>query len=99
MLLGAVLIAASLTNIVEDGLHVEPAFVVFVAELALLLLGCLVLGLLILAREPGSRRLWAAVPVMTVGGILFYVELGGPILAVTWAGAAALCRRPLPRDV
>jgi hypothetical protein len=88
---GVVLSAASLTNIVEDGLKVEPAFLVFVAELAFLLLGCLVLAFLILVGEQGSGRLWAALPLATVVGILLYVEVGGPLLAVTWAGAALVC--------
>jgi hypothetical protein len=88
---GVVLSAASLTNIVEDGLGVEPGFLVFVAELAFLLLGCLVLAVLILIGEHGSGRLWAAVPLATVLGILLYVEVGGPLLAVTWAGAALVC--------
>jgi hypothetical protein len=89
--LGVVLTAASLTNIVEDGFRVEPAFLVFVAELVFLLLGCLVLALLILVGEHGSGRLWAAVPIATILGILLFVELGGPLLAVTWAGACVLC--------
>ena len=88
--LGVVLAAASLTNIVEDGFGVEPAFLVFVGELLLLLLGCLVLALLVLVGEHGASRVWRRCPIATVVGILLYIELGGPLLAVTWAGAA-LC--------
>ena len=96
VVLGVILTAASLTNIVEDGFHVGPVFLVFVAELVFLLVGCLALALFILAGERGSVRLWAAVPIATVGGILLYVELGGPVLAIAWIGAAVLCglRRP-----
>jgi hypothetical protein len=85
--------AASLTNVVEDGFGVEAAFFAFVAEMLLLHLGFLTFGFLILFRESGLGRLWAAVPPGTVVGILLYVELGGPLLAVTWLGAALGCAR------
>jgi hypothetical protein len=90
-LVAVVSVAASLTNIVEDGLGVEAAFLAFVAELLLFHLSCLGMGFLILLRESGLDRLWAAVPVGTVAGIVLYVELGGPLLAVTWLSAAMGC--------
>jgi hypothetical protein len=81
-------VAASVTNLVEDGLGLDQAFLVFVAELLLIQLGCVALAVTILVRERGFGRLWAAVPLATVVAILLYVELGGPLLATTWLAAA-----------
>lgn len=84
-------LAASLTNLVEDGWGLDQAFFAFVVKLLVLLLGCVVLAVTILARERGLGRVWAAVPLATVVGILLYVELGGPLLAATWLTAALAC--------
>ncbi len=63
-------LAASLTNLVEDGWGLDQAFFAFVVELLVLLLGCVVLAVTILARERGFGRVWAAVPLATVVGIM-----------------------------
>ena len=91
--LAIVFAAASVTNLVEDGLRVEAAFLIFVVELLSIHLGCGVLAFLILTREHRSGRLWAVVPIGTIIGILLFVEAGGPLLAVTWVGAALYALR------
>ena len=94
--LAVVSVAASITNLIEDGLRVEAMFFAFVAELLAFQIGFAVLAVLIATRGKGASRLWAFVPIATAAAILLYVDLGGPLMAVTWFVAALAClvRRP-----
>ena len=96
--LAFVAVAASITNIVEDGLHVDAMFFLFVAELLAFQIGFAVLAVLIVTGGKGASRLWAVVPVATAAAILLYVDLGGPLMAVTWLVAALACLQG-PRGV
>jgi hypothetical protein len=72
-------------------------FFVLLFSAVLLAMG---LGMLAISGQVASRPATrTAVPTTTVGGILFYVELGGPVLAITWAGAAVLCGPAEERDL
>jgi hypothetical protein len=55
------------------------------------LFSALVLAIGVGVLERGARRLWAAVPPATVLSVVMYVEIGGPLLLVTWACAATAC--------
>jgi hypothetical protein len=89
--LALVAVAASLTNLVEDGLRVEAMFFAFVAELLALQIGFAVLAVLIVVRGKGAERLWAVAPIATAAAILLYIDIGGPLMAVTWLVAALAC--------
>lgn len=81
------LFAASAVNVVEDGFHVEAAFIGFVATTALTLVGLLSLtGLLLLRARAG--RLWALIPAGTAVGIIGFVEGGAFLVTAVWLVAA-----------
>jgi hypothetical protein len=76
-------------NIVEDGLHVESFFYVFVLGTGIMLLG--LLGLTIAFLRIGRRRdrKLALVSAGTLAGIVLFVPAGGPILLASWLAATA----------
>ena len=80
----------SVANIFEDGLGIEGFFFLFVFSLLIIDLSLLALVILFAARERGGRRLLALVPAGTLFAIIFGVELGGPLMLVTWLGAAVV---------
>ncbi len=88
-------LVSSVANIVEDGLHQEWAFWVFVLGSAVLLAGLLAMAVLLLRRGCVPARLPAIVPLGTAAGLVLYVVAGGPIMLGTWLAAAAfaLARR------
>ena len=57
---------------------------------------------IVIARTAlGRYRLLAGIPAGTVAGILLFVVAGGPVMLVTWLGAAAVAvlmsgRTPIP---
>jgi hypothetical protein len=89
---GAAVGTSSVANVLEDGLHQEWAFAIFVLGEAALLVSLLALTVLIAARRRGVDRLLALVPAGTVIGILLFVVAGGVIMLATWLGAAAAAR-------
>ncbi len=80
----------SVANIFEDGLGMEWVFFVFVLGSAIMLLGLLALTIVTAYVGHGAYRLLALVPAGTMLGIIAYVVAGGPILLVTWLGAAVV---------
>ena len=85
---GAVL--GSVANVFEDGLKLEWVFFVFVFSLLLIDLGLLALVIVLAVRGRGDRRALALVPAGPLLAIIFGVEVGGPLMLVTWIGAAVL---------
>jgi hypothetical protein len=83
-------VLAAVTNVVEDGLGVEEAFIVFVVLTGVELLALAGLGLALSLVVRGPRRVLALVPLATVTGVILYVPAGGPILLGTWCAAAVL---------
>jgi len=83
---GAVL--GSVANVFEDGLGIEGVFFLFVLSLLIIDLSLLALVILLAVRERGGGRLLALVPAGTLLAIIFAVEVGGPLMLVTWLGAA-----------
>lgn len=88
----------SAANIVEDGLHQDWAFFVFILGSAILDLGLLTLTVVFVVVGRGRQRLLAFIPAGTLAGIILYVVAGGPILLATWlaAGAIALATSTRP---
>lgn len=84
---------SSIANIFEDGFGIDAFFFVFI--LGTLILDVALLGLTIeIARVlRGRARLLAIIPAGTVAGILLFVVAGGPLMLVTWLGAAAVALR------
>jgi hypothetical protein len=81
---------AAATNIVEDGLGVDEAFVVFALLTGAQLLALLALAIVLGLKLRGGQRILALVPLATVIGVIVYVDAGGPILLGTWCAAAAV---------
>src|SRR4051794_37548167 len=79
---------AAVTNIVEDGLGVEKAFVVFALLTGVLLLALIGLATVLGLKVRGARRLLALAPLASAIGVVTYVHAGGPILLCTWCAAA-----------
>ncbi len=79
---------AAVTNIVEDGLGVERAFVVFGLLTGVLLLALIGLATALGLMVRGARRLLALAPLASAIGVVTYVQAGGPILLCTWCAAA-----------
>ena len=80
----------SVANVFEDGLSMEGVFFVFVFSLLIIDLGLIALVILLAVRESGARRLLSLVPAGTLLAIIFAVEVGGPLMLVTWLGAAVV---------
>ncbi len=89
---GAAVGTSSVANVIEDGLHMEWAFAIFVLGEAALLVSLMVLTVLIAATRRGADRLLALVPAGTAIGLLLFVVAGGVIMLATWLGAAAAAR-------
>ena len=80
---------SSAANIVEDGLHMDWAFFVFVLGTGALGLGLVALTAAIATPTAhGTGRLTALIPAGTLAPILFYVHAGGPVMFATWLAAA-----------
>lgn len=86
---GAGIGLSSVANIFEDGFGIDAAFFGFVAGTLILNVSMIVLVIVIARTMPGRSGLLALVPLGTVTGILLFVVAGGPIMLVTWLGAAA----------
>jgi hypothetical protein len=92
----AVVSLAGLVNIVEDGLRVEGAFLLFVLCTLTFNIALITLTVGIARSAPDRYRLFALVPAGTLAGILFFVAAGGPIFLVTWLAAAAAAAAASP---
>lgn len=79
---------SGVANVFEDGFGIEWVFFVFILGTAVSLLGLIALAIVLAAKRPGSRKLLALFPASTVVGIIGFVAFGGPLLLVTWVGAA-----------
>ena len=81
---------SSFANVLEDGFRIDAAFFLFIA--GTLILDVALLALTIeLARQPDGRtRILAVIPAGALAGILLFVAVGGPVMLVTWLGAAAV---------
>jgi hypothetical protein len=93
--------AASLcgvANVFEDGFQIDSFFLVFVGGLLTLDLALLILTLLVARTAHGRSRLLALIPAGTLLGILLFPFVGGPLMLITWLGAAAAAlRMPAPQ--
>jgi hypothetical protein len=80
-------------NILEDGLRLDAAFLLFVLGTIILDVALLLLSIEILQRTTNRARLLAIVPAATLAGILFFVGPGGPIILGAWLFAAVASAR------
>jgi hypothetical protein len=85
---GAVL--ASLSNLLEDGLHMDWAFFGFVLGSAIILLGLLALTGAIALGGRDSHRYSSLIPAGTMAALIFYVAAGGILMLATWLAASAV---------
>lgn len=90
----------SVANIFEDGVQIDWFFFVFVVGLLTLDFALLALTIVIARTAPDRYRLLAVIPAGTLAGILAFPMVGGPVMLVTWLGAAAaavtVARRQAP---
>jgi hypothetical protein len=92
---------SSVANIFEDGFQIEGFFFLFILGTLTLDVALLALTIVIARTALGRYRLLAGIPAGTVAGILLFVVAGGPVMLVTWLGAAAAAvlmsaGRPMP---
>jgi hypothetical protein len=93
---------SSVANIFEDGFGIGAAFFGFIAGTLTLNVSLIVLAIAIARTLPGRYALLALVPIGTVIGIVLFVVVGGPVMLVTWLGAAGAAvtvarpRAPIP---
>lgn len=85
---GAGIGLSAVANIFEDGFGIDAAFFGFVAGTIIMEISLLSLAAVIARALPGRARGWALIPLGTVAGIVFFVGAGGPVMLVTWLGAA-----------
>jgi hypothetical protein len=91
---------ASLANIVEDGFHVDEAFLLFITTGLAFDIALIALAIAIALTAESRHRLLAVVPLGTLAAILFFVAAGGPMLLIAWLiAAAAALRMPLTKRV
>jgi hypothetical protein len=88
---------SSIANIFEDGLRIDGFFFVFVLGTLILDVTLLALTIVIARTFRGRDRLLAIIPAGTVAGILLFVVAGGPIMLITWLGAATVAARMFGR--
>ena len=86
-------------NIVEDGFRVEAMFFVFVLGLLILDVALAGLALAIALTAAGRRRLLAAIPAVTLAGVLLFPPVGGPLMLGAWLAASAAALAPVLREV
>lgn len=86
----AALLAASLFNIIEDGLDVEAMFFAFVAATLTALIALLVMAGILLLSPRGSQRLLALVPGGLLVGMVLFVEVGWLVMPAAWGIAISL---------
>ena len=92
---------SSVANIFEDGFRIDGFFFAFILGTMTLNISLLMLTIVITRRVAGRDRLLAIIPAGTVAGILLFVTAGGPIILITWLGAATAAvlmsgRSPIP---
>jgi hypothetical protein len=80
---------SSVANIFEDGFRIDAFFFAFILGTLILEVALLALTIVIARTLRGRYRLLAGIPAGTVAGILLFVVAGGPVMLVTWLGAAA----------
>jgi hypothetical protein len=94
--LGASLVPAvgsalsGLSNLLEDAFQIGFAFWFFVASTALTMLGFLGFTVAVAVMGRGRRRFSAAVPAVTLVGILLFESGGGLLILGAWLVAAAI---------
>jgi hypothetical protein len=97
---GAGIGLSAVANIFEDGFGFDAAFFGFVAGTMILNVSLIILVVVIARTMRGRSGLWALIPLGTVTGILLFVVAGGPVILVTWLGAAVaaltVARRQVP---
>jgi len=79
---------SSVANIFEDGFRIDAFFFAFILGTMTLNVALLALTVVIARTFRGRYRLLAIIPAGTVVGILLFVFAGGPVMLVTWLGAA-----------
>lgn len=92
---------SSVANIFEDGFRIDGFFFVFILGTLTMYISLLALTIVIVRRFGGRDRLLAIIPAGTMAGVLLFVIAGGPILLITWLGAATAAalmsgRSPIP---
>ena len=78
------------SNILEDGLHLEWAFWLFVLGGAIIIVGLSAFTVVVAFIGRGRRRFLAAVPAAAMVGWLLAPVGGGIFLSAAWLAAAAL---------
>ena len=92
---------SSIANIFEDGFGIDAFFFAFILGTLILNVALLALTIVIARALRGRDRLLAIIPAGTVAGILLFVVAGGPLMLLTWLGAATVAvrmpgRTPIP---
>lgn len=80
---------SSVANIFEDGFRIDGFFFAFIMGALVMDVSLLALTIVIARTFSGRDRLLAIIPAGTVAGIFLFVAAGGPIMLITWLGAAA----------
>jgi hypothetical protein len=99
---GAGVALSSVANVFEDGFRIDAAFFVFILGTLILDLALLALTIQVARTAPDRIRRLALIPAGTLAGILLFVGPGGPVMLLTWLGAAAAAvkmrrdRAPMP---
>ena len=87
------------SNILEDGLHLEWAFWLFVLSGAIIIVGLSAFTVVVAFIGRGRRRFLAAVPAAATAGWLLAPIGGGILMSAAWlAAAAVVLRRPARAD-
>jgi hypothetical protein len=90
---GAGIGLSSISNIFEDGFGIDAFFFAFSLGTVILEVALLALTVVIARAFRGRDRLLAIIPAGTVAGILLFVVAGGPLMLITWLGAATVAVR------
>ena len=86
-------------NILEDGLHLDWAFWLFILSLAIIDFGLFAFAIVVAFIGRDRGRLLAAVPAATLAAVLLFPVIGGVLMLVAWLAAAALALgRPAQRE-
>ena len=90
---GAGIGLSSIANIFEDGFGIDAFFFAFVLGTLILDVALVALAIVIARASRGRDRLLAIIPAGTVSGVFLFVPAGGPLMLMTWLGAAAVAVR------
>jgi hypothetical protein len=93
---GAAAVWSSVVNVIEDGFGKDWGFLLFAIGAGVTVLSLLALAISLAVRGHRHRRALSLIPLGSAIAVLAFVDVGGPLMLVTWFAAAVIAARWKP---